>query len=92
MITDMTMVILHRRVRLMKTISKSKLKAKMLEVFRQIESSGSELIVTDHGKPVLKIIPVKQKAGVTEVFGPLQGQVSYLEDINTPSISEWEEA
>jgi len=75
----------------MKTISKSKLKAKMLEIFRQIESSGSELVVTDHDKPVLKIIPIKQKAGVAEVFGALQGQVSYLEDINTPSLSEWED-
>ena len=42
-------------------ISKSKLKAKMLEIFRQLEASDKELIVTDHGKPVLKIVPIKQK-------------------------------
>ena len=58
------------------TISKSKLKAKMLEIFRQLESSGDELIVTDHNKPVLKIIPLKQKAAVSEVFSGLQGQVT----------------
>lgn len=74
------------------TISKSKLKAKMLEIFRQLESSGDELIVTDHNKPVLKIIPIKQKAAVSEVFSGLQGQVTYLEDINTPSLPEWEDA
>lgn len=74
------------------TISKSKLKAKMLEIFRQLESSGKELIVTDHGKPVLKIIPIKQKAAVTAVFGDLLGQVTYLEDINAPSLPEWKEA
>ena len=74
------------------TISKSKLKAKMLEIFRQLESSGDELIVTDHDKPVLRIIPIKQKAAVAEVFGDLQGQVTYLEDINTPSLLEWEDA
>jgi antitoxin (DNA-binding transcriptional repressor) of toxin-antitoxin stability system len=74
------------------TISKSKLKAKMLEIFRELESSGSELIVTDHDKPVLKIIPIKRRATVSEVFGSLQGQVTYLEDINTPSVLEWEEA
>ena len=72
-------------------ISKSKLKAKMLEIFRQLESSGNELIVTDHGKPVLKIIPIKQKAAVAAVFGDLQDQVTYLEDINTPSLQEWED-
>jgi prevent-host-death family protein len=74
------------------TISKGKLKAKMLEVFRRLESTGDELIVTDHGKPVLKIIPIKPKATVAEIFGDLQGQITYLEDINTPSLSEWEEA
>jgi len=73
------------------TISKSKLKAKMLEIFRQLESSGNELIVTDHDKPVLKITPIKQKATTTEVFGDLQGHVTYPEDINTPTLLEWEE-
>lgn len=74
------------------TISKSKLKAKMLEVFRQLEASGDELIVTDQGRPVLKIIPIRKKATVSEVFGDLQGQVVYLEDIDTPTLSEWDEA
>lgn len=73
----------------MNVISKSKLKAKMLETFRQLEASGGELIVTDRGKPVLKIIPIKKEASVAEVFGDIQGKVSYLEDINTPSLSEW---
>jgi antitoxin (DNA-binding transcriptional repressor) of toxin-antitoxin stability system len=74
------------------TISKSKLKAKMLEIFRQLEASGEELIVTDHDKPVLKIVPIKQKATVAELFGDLQGLVTYLEDINTPSLEEWADA
>jgi antitoxin (DNA-binding transcriptional repressor) of toxin-antitoxin stability system len=74
------------------TISKSKLKAKMLEIFRQLETSGDELIVTDQGKPVLKIIPIQAKATVEAVFGGLQGQVKYLEDIDTPTLAEWEEA
>jgi antitoxin (DNA-binding transcriptional repressor) of toxin-antitoxin stability system len=74
------------------TISKSKLKAKMLEIFRQLEASNKELIVTDHGKPVLKITPLTQKATVAEIFADLQGQVIYLEDINLPSLPEWEEA
>jgi antitoxin (DNA-binding transcriptional repressor) of toxin-antitoxin stability system len=74
------------------TISKSKLKAKMLEIFRQLEASGDELIVTDQGKPVLKIVPIKPKAAVSDIFGDLQGQVTYLEDIDTPTIFEWDEA
>jgi antitoxin (DNA-binding transcriptional repressor) of toxin-antitoxin stability system len=74
------------------TISKSKLKAKMLQIFRELESSGDELVVTDHGKPVLRIVPFKPKMGVDELFGNFQGSVTYREDINTPSLSEWSEA
>lgn len=74
------------------TISKSELQAKMLEIFRQLEASGDELIVTDQGRPMLKIIPIHKKATVSEVFGDLQGQVVYLEDIDTPTLSEWDAA
>jgi antitoxin (DNA-binding transcriptional repressor) of toxin-antitoxin stability system len=73
------------------TISKSKLKAKMLEVFREIEASGKELIVTDHNKPVLRIVPIRKKTTVDHLFGRLQGKVVYFEDINSPTLDEWNE-
>ncbi len=38
-------------------VSKSKFKAKALQFFRQIQETGQELIITDHSKPVLKIVP-----------------------------------
>jgi antitoxin (DNA-binding transcriptional repressor) of toxin-antitoxin stability system len=74
------------------TISKSKLKAKMLEIFRKLEASGEELIVTDRDKPVLKIVPIKDRATVAELFGAIQGRVTYQEDINTPTLAEWDDA
>jgi antitoxin (DNA-binding transcriptional repressor) of toxin-antitoxin stability system len=64
----------------------------MLEIFRQLEDSGEELIVTDHGKPVLKIIPIKSKKAVTELFGEYQGRVTFSENIDTPTLLEWDEA
>ena len=74
------------------TISKSKLKARMLEVFRNIETNGEELIVTDHGKPVLRIVPIREKVSVSQLFAGLQGQVLYHEDIDEPTIGEWSES
>jgi prevent-host-death family protein len=71
------------------TISKSKLKAKMLEIFRKIEADGEELIVTDHGKPVLRIVPIQEKDSANQLFSGLQGQVIYHEDIDTPTMGEW---
>ena len=35
------------------SISKSKFKAHALEIFRQVESTGEPVIVTDHGSPRL---------------------------------------
>lgn len=40
-------------------VSKSEFKAKALEYFRQVESTGETLIVTNHGKPTLEVRPYK---------------------------------
>lgn len=73
----------------MNTISKSKLKSTMLRVFREIEQSGEDLIVTDHNRPVLRIHPINKMQTVDEIFMEFRGKVKYLEDINTPTEEEW---
>ncbi len=75
----------------MSSISKSKLKANMLRIFRHIENTGEEMIVTDHNRPVLRIQSIAQKKTVEEVFGTIQGKVIYREDINTPTTDEWKD-
>ena len=40
-----------------RTVSKSKFKAQALELFREVEHSGEPLVITDHGRPVLKLTP-----------------------------------
>ena len=75
----------------MQTVSKSKLKANMLRIFREIEAHNQELTVTDRGVPVLKIVPIREKKSVDELFGPYRGKMSYTEDLNTPTIDEWED-
>ncbi len=39
------------------TVSKSRFKAHALELFREVERTGGEIIITDRGRPVLKIVP-----------------------------------
>lgn len=73
----------------MQSISKSKLKANMLRIFRELEDSGNELIVTDRRRPVLRILPIARKKTVEEVFGAIRGGVIYHEDINLPTTDEW---
>ena len=75
----------------MQSISKSRLKANMLRVFREIEASGEELIVTDRGRPTLRIQPIGRKKSVEEVFEDFQGRLVFHEDPNAPTVEEWVE-
>lgn len=75
----------------MLTISKSKLKAQMLQIFRQIEQSGEEIIVTDNNRPVLRIQPLVTKRSIEEIFAPYKGKVIFYEDPDTPTLTEWNE-
>ncbi len=75
----------------MKPISKSKLKSKLLEYLRLVESEGEEIIVTDRGKPVVKISKYGNSPSTEQLFGQMRGKVKYLEDLTTPSTEEWGE-
>ena len=68
----------------METISKSHLKAHMLRIFREIERSGEEMIVTDNSRPVLKIVPIKNTKSVDTLFDNVRGQVVYSRNLNEP--------
>jgi len=40
-----------------RVVSKSQFKPRSLEYFRLIEESGETVIITDRGRPVLKVMP-----------------------------------
>ncbi len=70
-------------------VSKSKFKARALELFRQVERTGREIIVTDHGKPVAKIVPYSLDPA--EALKALEGSVSHYEDPTKPvAVEDWE--
>ncbi len=73
----------------MKKVSKGLLKARMLELFRTVEQTGEELIVTDHNRPVLKVVPLRQRQPASTVFADVRGKVAYHEDILAPTSDEW---
>ena len=43
-------------------ISKSRFKARALELFRHVERTGKPIVITDRGKPVLTVAPYRQDA------------------------------
>ncbi len=66
-------------------VSKGVLKAKMLEYFRQVETTGEEMIVTDRKKPVLRVVPYEKKIAPDELFADLRGKMKVKGDINEPA-------
>ena len=73
----------------MKKISKSKIKPNLLQFLRQVEQSGEELIITDRGIPVLKIIPYSEDT--EKHLKDLKGTVMKFDNPTAPvGLQDWE--
>lgn len=71
------------------SISKSKFKPRALEYFREVEKTGKTLIITDRGKPVLKIAPYFEEP--SEVMKILSNSVIKYENPTGPvGLDDWE--
>lgn len=69
-------------------VSKSEFKAKALEYFRQIESTRTSVVITDHGKPVLEVRPYRDvKRNPLEL---LHGTVVAYDNPTEPVSVDWE--
>ena len=70
------------------SVSKGVLKARLLEMLRDLERQGGELIITDFNRPVLKVTPFKPQQSLEEAFGRLRAgsQVPEL-----PGALTWDE-
>jgi hypothetical protein len=74
-----------------KQVSKSQFKAKALELFRQIETSGEPLIVTDHGQPKLEVR--RYRPSTQTPLDVLRGSLLRYDDPMDPvGVEEWDAA
>ena len=70
-------------------VSKSKFKPRALEYFREVEKTGKELIISDRGKPVLKIVPYSENP--LESLKMLRNSViKYVDPTEPVGIEDWE--
>lgn len=71
-----------------RTASKSHFKAHALEYFREVERTGQEIVITDRGRPVLKLVPYRSE---DEIPGSLRDTVVRYDDPTAPVAEEdWE--
>jgi prevent-host-death family protein len=71
------------------SVSKSKFKPRALEYFREVEKTGQPIIITDRGKPVLKIVPYSEAP--TETLKVLRNSVvEYVNPTDPVGLEAWE--
>lgn len=73
----------------MKTVSKSQFKPRSLEYFRGVEKTGEELVITDRGKPVLKVVPYVADQEACFV-GLRKSVLRYDDPLEPVAVAEWE--
>jgi prevent-host-death family protein len=70
-------------------VSKSEFKPKALEYFRRIEATGEELIITERGRPVIRIVPYEHNSD--EDLRSLRDTVlAYSEPTEPVATEDWE--
>jgi prevent-host-death family protein len=70
-------------------ISKSEFKPKALHYFRIVQKTGKELIISDHGKPVIKIVPYQYNSD--DVLSSLRDTVhEYIDPMEPVGLEDWE--
>ncbi len=70
-------------------ISAAEFKAKCLKLMDQVRDYHEEVVITKHGKPVAKLVPVSQKAPKS-LFGYMRNSVKINGDIIQPIDEKWD--
>ena len=73
----------------MKTMAAGAFKVHCLKVMDEVKKKRETIVITKHGKPVVKIVPVKQEKD--EIYGFHKGKVKIHGDIVGPILTpeEW---
>jgi prevent-host-death family protein len=83
------MTIVVRRISRMKTMPAGVFKTKCLSIMDEVKAKRETVVITKHGRPVAKLVPVD--TSVDEIFGFFSGKGSITGDVVSPALSpeEW---
>ena len=75
----------------MKTMAAGEFKTNCLAVMDEVESRRETVVITKHGHPVAKLVPMDKDAAPDEIFGFFSGKGSITGDVVSPALSgrEW---
>jgi len=74
----------------MKQMAAGEFKAQCLAVMDQVARSGEAVVITKHGKPVVKLVPAEKQAD--DIFGYMAGKVKIVGDVvgTVTPLEDWE--
>lgn len=73
-----------------RTVPKSVFKAQALQYFREVELSGEPLVITDRGRPVLRLVPFAEEKP-EDILASLKGVVQvYDAPLEPVGEQDWE--
>lgn len=64
-------------------------KAHCLEIVETVRRKRSSVVISKHGKPVARIVPIDSEAAPS-LYGSMKGTVRILGDIISPIAVEWD--
>jgi prevent-host-death family protein len=75
----------------MKKMAAGAFKANCLAVMDEVQSKRETVVITKHGKPVAKLVPINTNKD--EIFGFLVGKGAVIGDVVSPALTpeEWGE-
>lgn len=73
----------------MKTIGAGAFKTKCLAIMDEVQAKRESVVITKHGKPVAKLVPVATEKD--DIFGFLAGKGTVTGDVVSPilTLKEW---
>jgi len=69
------------------TIAAGEFKAKCLKLLDQVEAGRETLVITQHGRPVARVMPMPAQENIV---GSMKGSVLWMGDIISPIDVEWD--
>lgn len=74
----------------MQRIPAAQFKSQCLAVMDQVSETGEAIIVTKHGKPVVRVVPAGN--GEEDVFGFMRGKARIAGDVEESApLSDWQQ-
>lgn len=70
-------------------VAAGEFKARCLSMMDRVRERGEEYVITKHGKPVARLVPVSDEPSVRSPFGWMHGTVTVHGDIINPIDIEW---